>query len=183
MGCSENGGTKVNRKAVGRVLRNNILSLPYAKHKDRTKQRNLFGPTGSDSLWETDTAYIPTQQGMTYLIGIKDGFTKEWKGLNYSRSWLATDAVMSLEDAVLRSSDGETPEAVVLRMDNGNIESFHNSLKTDYIWPFKFADCNESSVAIEKALKDYNEFRPRSSIDYQPPRESRRRFLEDQSLR
>ena len=30
--------------------------------------------------------------------------------------------------------------------DNGNIESFHNSIKTDYIWP--------------------NEFRPHSSIDY-----------------
>ena len=34
--------------------------------------------------------------------------------------------------------------------DNGNIESFHNSLKTDYIWPFEFSDYSEASVAIEK---------------------------------
>ena len=36
------------------------------------------------------------------------------------------------------------------------------------------------SVAIEKAFKDYNEFRPYSSIDYLPPKEFRKRLLEDQ---
>ena len=54
--------------------------------------------------------------------------------------------------------------------DNGNIESFHNSLKTDYIWPFEFRDYNEASAAIENAFKDYNEFRPHASFDYLPPR-------------
>ena len=73
-----NGGTKVNRKAVRRVLRNNNLSLPYARHRGRTKHRNLFRPTGPDQLWETDITYISTQQGMTYLMAIKDCFTKEW---------------------------------------------------------------------------------------------------------
>ena len=56
-----NGGTKVNRKAVRRVLRSNNFSLPYARHKGRTKHRNLFRPTGPDQLWETDITYIPTQ--------------------------------------------------------------------------------------------------------------------------
>lgn len=122
--------------------------------------------------------------------------------------------MMSVEDAVLRSFEGEAPEGNILRTDNGpqynsqqfrssmnllsialeyikkhtpedngDIESFHNSIKTDYIWPFEFRDYGEASVAIENAFKDYNEVRPHSSIDYLPPREFRRRFLEDQSFR
>ena len=67
--------------------------------------------------------------------------------------------------------------------DNGNIESFHSSLKMDYVWPFEFSDYGEASVAIEKAFKDYNEFRPHSSIDYLPPKEFRKMFLENQLFR
>ena len=209
-----NEGTAINPKSIRRVLRINNLSLPYAKHKGRTKSRNLFLPTGLDQLWETDITYIPTQRGMTYLMCVKDSFTKEWQGYNYSRSCLASDAVMSVEDAVLRSFEGEAPEGIILRTDNGpqynsqqfrssmnllskaleyikkhtpedngDIESFHNSIKTDYIWPLEFRDYGEASVAIENAFKDYNEFRPHSSIDYLPPREFRRKFLNDWSFR
>ncbi|MGP6239968.1 transposase [Cuniculiplasma sp. SKW4] len=67
--------------------------------------------------------------------------------------------------------------------DNGDIESFHNSIKTDYIWPNEFMDFHDASIAIEKAFRDYNECRPHSSIDYLPPREFRRKFLDDPALR
>ncbi len=61
--------------------------------------------------------------------------------------------------------------------DNGNIESFHNSIKTDYIWPNEFRGLYDASIEIGKAFSDYNECRPHSSIDYLPPKEFRRRFL------
>ena len=196
-----NSGTRVNRKAVRRVLRERNLSLPYAKHRGRTKTRNLFRPTGPDQLWETDITYIPTEQGMTYLMAIKDCFTKEWQGYQYSRSCLSKDAIRAVEDAVMRAFGDEVPEGLILRTDNGpqyisqqfrssmnllrisleyiqkhtpedngNIESFHSSLKTDYVWPFEFSDFRDTSVAIESAFTDYNEKRPHSSIDYLPPR-------------
>ena len=114
-----NNGTKVNRKAVRMVLRNNNLSLPYARHKGRTKHRNLFRPTGPDQLWETDITYIPTQQGMTYLMAIKDCFTKEWVGYQYSRSCLSRDAIRAVEDAIVKAFEGRAPEGLVLRVDNG----------------------------------------------------------------
>ncbi|MCL5888647.1 MAG: hypothetical protein M1597_01640 [Candidatus Thermoplasmatota archaeon] len=44
------------------------LSLPAAKHRGRTKSRNLFHPHAPDQLWETDITYIPTESGMTYLM-------------------------------------------------------------------------------------------------------------------
>ena len=53
----------------------------------------------------------------------------------------------------------------------------------DYVWRFEFSDYGEASVAIEKAFKDYNKFRSHSSIDYLPPKEFRKMFLENQLFR
>ena len=50
--------------------------------------------------------------------------------------------------------------------DDGDIESFHNSIKTDHIWPNEFMDFNDASIEMGEAFYDYNEFRPHSSIDY-----------------
>ena len=40
-------------------------------------------------------------------------------GIQLFPSCLSRDAVMSVEDAVLRSFEGEAPEGVILRTDNG----------------------------------------------------------------
>lgn len=84
---------------------------------------------------------------------------------------------MSILTVALEYIKKHTPE------DNGDTESFHSSIKTDYIWSFEFKDYSEASVAIEKTFKNYNEYRPHSSIDYLSLREFRRRFLEDQSFK
>ena len=65
----------------------------------------------------------------------------------------------------------------------GNVGSFESSLKTYYVWPYEFQDYREVSVAIESAFTDYNEKRQHSSLDYLPPRELRRKFLNDWSFR
>ena len=39
------------------------------------------------------------------------------------------------------------------------------------------------SIAIGKAFTDYNECRPHSSIDYLPPGEFRRKFMDDPAFR
>ena len=44
-------------------------------------------------------------------------------------------------------------------------------------------DFHDASAAIENAYIDYNECRPHSSIDYLPPREFRRKFLDDTAFR
>ena len=133
---------------------------------------------------------------MTYLMCVKDCFTKEWQEYHYSRSCMAGDAIRSVENAVLMAFNGSVSKGLVLRTDNGpryishefrsamkllwikleyiqkhtpedngNIESFHNSLKTDYIWPNEFMDFHDASITIGKAF-----------IDYLPPREFRNRF-------
>jgi transposase InsO family protein len=209
-----NQGTAVNQKTVRKVLKDNNLNLPASKHRGRTKTRNLFRPHGPDQLWQTDITYIPTESGMTYLMCIKDCFTREWQGYHDSRSYIVRDAIRSVENAVLLAFNGTVPEDLVLRTDNGpqyisnefrsamkllgikleyiqkhtpedngDIESFHNSIKIDYIWPNKFRNFNDASMEIEKAFSDYNECSSHSSIDYLPPREFRRKFLNDKAFR
>ena len=127
-----NHGTKVNQKTVGKVLKDNNLRLPASKHRGRTKSRNLFKPVKPDQLWETDITYIPTESGMTYLMCIKDTFTKEGQGYNYSRSCMARDAIRSVENAVLMAFNGTAPEGLALRTDNGPYYISHelrNSMK------------------------------------------------------
>ena len=50
--------------------------------------------------------------------------------------------------------------------DNAETESFHNSIKADYIWPDEFRDFNVASISIGKAFTYYNKCMPHSHIDY-----------------
>ncbi|MGP6208028.1 IS3 family transposase [Cuniculiplasma sp. SKW3] len=205
----KNHGTRVNLKTVRKVLKDNNLSLPDSQHRARTKSRNLFQLHGPDQMWEIDTTYIPTEIGMTYLMCIKDCLTKEWQGYNYSRSFMARDAIRSVENAVLIAFNGTALEGLTLKTDNGpqyishefkivmkllgirleyihkhtlednrDIESVHNSIKTEYILPNELVYFYDTSNVIRKAFTDYNECRSGLSIDYLPQIEFRRKFLD-----
>ncbi|EQB71561.1 MAG: hypothetical protein AMDU1_APLC00023G0008 [Thermoplasmatales archaeon A-plasma] len=72
-----NSGIHVNIKTVRRIIRKHNLALPYAKHKNRTRNRDLTKPENINALWETDIHYISTvNEGMVYLMSIKDCFSK-----------------------------------------------------------------------------------------------------------
>ena len=53
-----NSGINVNIKAVRRTMRRNSLSLPYAKHRNHTRTRDLTKPDDVNKLWETDIHYV-----------------------------------------------------------------------------------------------------------------------------
>ena len=67
--------------------------------------------------------------------------------------------------------------------DNGDIESFHNSLKTDYIRVNDLETFEDADNLMEYALNDYNSVRPHSSIDYLPPDEFERRLVEEDGFK
>jgi putative transposase len=74
-----NSGIHVNIKAVRRIMRRNSLALPYAKHRNRTRSKDLTKPENINMLWETDIHYVSTSRdGMAYLMSIKDCFSKKW---------------------------------------------------------------------------------------------------------
>ena len=54
---------------------------------------------------------------------------------------------------------------------NGHVESFHKTLKKEYIWPHEFANYQQAEVALEKARVDYNHSRIHSALGYLTPDE------------
>jgi putative transposase len=49
---------------------------------------------------------------------------------------------------------------------NGAIESFHKTIKKEYIWPSDFRNFQEADAAIGSAFIDYNKYRIQSSLGY-----------------
>jgi transposase InsO family protein len=210
-----NSGIHVNIKTVRRIMRRNSLALPYAKHKNRTRKKDLTKPEDINILWETDIHYVSTaRDGMHYLMSIKDCFSKKWISYEFSRSCTANDCIKAVEKAFsIRFPDGN-PHDLILRTDNGpqyisdifkntvktlgikseyiqkhtpedngDIESFHNSLKTDYIWVNDIETFEDAKKLMEYAFTDYNTVRPHSSIEYLSPDEFERRWNGDENFR
>ena len=210
-----NSGIHVNIKTVRRIMRRNSLALPYAKHKNRTRRKDLTKPENINRLWETDIHYVSTvHDGMAYLMSIKDCYSKKWISYEFSRTCTARDCIRAVEKAcavrfphggmhnlILRTDNGpqyvsrefrETMKLLGIRSeyiqkhtpeDNGDIESFHNSLKTDYIWVNDLETFEDARKLMESAFSDYNSVRPHSSIDYLPPDEFERRLREEDGFR
>lgn len=67
--------------------------------------------------------------------------------------------------------------------ENGDIESFHSSLKTDYIWINDIETFEDARNLMEYAFTDYNTVMPHSSIGYLPPGEFEGRWNASQEFR
>lgn len=52
---------------------------------------------------------------------------------------------------------------------NGHVESFHKTLKKEYIWPHDFANYQKAEQVIAEAFADYNNERIHSAIGYMTP--------------
>ena len=129
-----NSGIHVNIKTVKRIMRKNGLALPCAKHKNRTRKKDLTKPEEINRLWETDIHYVSTQRDeMAYLMSIKDCFSKKWISYEFSRSCTANDCIRAVEKAfAMRFPDG-IPHDLVIRTDNGPqyiSDIFKNTVKT-----------------------------------------------------
>ena len=139
--------------------------------------------------------------GWCYCFNVIDCFTRQWMSYTFETSATRDMAVASIVDAVaaakpdcpglrLRTDNGtqyasrdfrnavkaldigrhefifkNTPEQ------NGHIESFHKTLKHEYLWPHEFASYQEAAKILAEAFADYNRARIHSSIGYLTPHE------------
>lgn len=135
----------------------------------------------------------------SYLFNVIDVFHREWLGYAFERSAVKEHAIMSVNDALashtdvapegltLRCDNGpqytshafkDSMDALGLRLEyimyhtpeqNGFVESFHKTLKREYVWPRDFGSHQEAEVAVGEAFTDYNQNRIHSALDYLTP--------------
>jgi putative transposase len=139
--------------------------------------------------------------GWSYLFNTLDVFQREWLGYAFDTSAVKESAIMSVINALaahprvdqskltLRCDNGSQYKSKAFRESmrdlgiklefiyyntpeqNGHIESFHKTLKKEYLWSQDFRNYQEAEIAIAQAFKDYNENRPHSSLGYKTPYE------------
>lgn len=139
--------------------------------------------------------------GWSYLFNVEDVFHREWLGYSFDTQAVKENAIMSVNNALashqevdvkkltLRCDNGsqyrsnafrESMRALGIKLEfiyyntpeqNGHIESFHKTLKREYLWCQDFKNYQEAEIAIGEAFKDYNSVRPHSSLGYRTPYE------------
>lgn len=137
----------------------------------------------------------------SYLFNVMDVFHREWLGYAFERTAVKEHAIMSVNNALashdeavpgdltLRCDNGpqyashafkDSMDALGLKLEyilyhtpeqNGYIESFHKTLKKEYIWVRDFRSHQEAEAAVADAFDDYNHRRIHSSLGYLTPSE------------
>ena len=158
-------------------------------------------PKAPNQFWESDMSYIWCGiDGWGYCFNVIDVFTRQWLAFVLASRATKHEAVMAVNNAVaatnpvlpgltLRVDNGSqytsrefrssmtslriTLEYIYVNTpeQNGHIESFHKTLKKEYIWPREFANIHEAKEAIHAAFEDYNHHRIHSAIQYLTPSE------------
>jgi putative transposase len=139
--------------------------------------------------------------GWGYLFNVFDVFTREWVGYCFDLSAVKENAIISIENAlvthknivpielVIRTDNGSQYTSKAFRKSisvlglklehiyyntpeqNGHIESFHKTLKKEYIWSNDFQNYQEAELTIRDAFTDYNQNRIHSALRYLTPYE------------
>jgi putative transposase len=139
--------------------------------------------------------------GWGYLFNVFDVYTREWVAYCFDLSAVKENAIISVENALvshgdvvpdkltIRADNGsqytsnafrKSMSVLGLKLEhiavntpeqNGHIESFHKSLKKEYIWTMDYQDYQHAEAAIREAFVDYNQHRIHSSLGYLTPYE------------
>lgn len=157
-------------------------------------------PTKPNELWETDLTYIHCGiDGWAYLFNVIDVVSREWISYVFDTSSTKENAILSVEKALikhpeardvrLRTDRGPQYESEAFKKSmkllglnqefiavntpeqNGHMESFHKTLKREYIWTRDFQNFQEAAEAIQEAFIDYNQRRIHSALKYMTPYE------------
>ncbi len=151
-------------------------------------------------LWEADLTYIHCGvDGWAYLFNVIDVFSREWASYVFDKYAVKENAILSVEKAVIKHPEatgvrlrtdhgsqygsntfkksmrilGIKQEFIAVNTpeQNGHMESFHKTLKREYIWTRDFQSFQEAAQTIQEAYLDYNQHRIHSALGYLTPYE------------
>ena len=193
-------GMPVNRKLVQCVYKRLRWGTPAEPKEPKSRWKPIIA-VRPNQVWETDITYIwcGAVDGWCYCFNVPDVFTRKWLAYIFDTTATAHTAIQSVLKAA--SSAGEIPnlrlrtdngpqyggrefkkaiQVLGIRHEfiwkhtpeqNGHVESFHGTLKKEYVWPHDFARFQDAEVVLAKAFVDYNEDRIHSALGYITPSE------------
>jgi putative transposase len=153
-------------------------------------------PEKKDHVWSYDFAMIRTTDGRPVrILAIIDEYTRECMSLLVKRRLRSQDVLDQLYNLFIkrgipeyiRSDNGPEFTAKAVRdwladvgvktlfiepgspWENGYVESFIGKLRDELLNGEIFDTLLEAQVIIENWRREYNEFRPHSSMGYRPP--------------
>jgi len=196
-------GLEVGKTRVQRIRREEGLQVRKRQRKTRRlmvsepiRQRAEY----RNHVWSWDFVHDQTDHGSRFrILSVIDEYTRECLALVPGWSIRATDAIRFVKSAMeehgnpeyMRSDNG--PEFIAYAMqdwlkarnvqtayirpgspwEQGYVESFHDKLRDELLNREIFTSLREAEVLIEEWRKEYNEFRPHSSLNYMTPLEFR----------
>ena len=155
-----------------------------------------LGPEKKDHVWSYDFAMIRTTDGRPVrILVIIDEYTRECLSLLVARRIRSQNVLDDLYELFIkrgipeyiRSDNGPEFTAKAVRdwladigvstlfiepgspWENGYVESFIGKLRDELLNGEIFDTLLEAQVIIESWRKEYNQFRPHSSLGYRPP--------------
>jgi transposase InsO family protein len=153
-------------------------------------------PEHKDHVWSYDFVVSRTDDGRAFkLLTIIDEYTRECLAIVVERRITAQDVIDQLFDLLvlrgipehIRSDNGPEFTARKVRewlnhldvktlfiepgspWENGYIESFNGKLRDELLNREIFTTLIEAKVLVADWRKEYNQFRPHSSLHYKPP--------------
>jgi putative transposase len=206
-------GWQVNRKRVHRIWKSEVLGLPRRRPKRHRvgPVGEIVNKAGyPNHVWSYDFVEDRTERGgKLRILAIIDEYTRECLATRVAPSIPALAVIETLEWLFLtrgvpkhiRSDNGpefvsravcqwlETSGCQTLFItpgspwENGYIESFFDNLRDECLNREVFRNGREAQAIVEIWGREYNNYRPHSSLDYLTPAEFARRYYEKNRVR
>ena len=114
----------------------------------------------------TVTAHTAVQSALKATSSVKD-ITHLRLRTDNDTQYISRDFKKSMQTLGIRHEFiwRNTPEQ------NGHVESFHGTLKREYVWPHEFTRFQDAEIVLAKAFVDYNKDRIHSALGYLTPNE------------
>jgi putative transposase len=183
-------GETINEKRVARLRRRDgLLASRKQTKRRRIKPRVTCRRVAKrrDEVWSYDFIQDSLADGTTVrILSVIDEYSRECVMLRSARSFPSRRVIDCLEE-LLRSDNG--PEVVAGQVqgwlkssgvgsayitpgapwENGHVESFHASLRAEFLNRELFFSMREVSVMLEDWRHHYNHERPHGSLSNKPP--------------
>ena len=195
-------GVGINAKCVARMRREEGLQVRKGQRRMRRVrpgQQVRQAATHRNHVWSWDFVSDQVDGGSAFrILTLMDEHTRECHATHVAWSIRATDVLGVLESAMrrhgvpehIRSDNG--PEFIAYAIqdwmqhrqvkmsyikpgsawENAYIESFHDKLRDECLNREVFGSLAEARVVIEQWRREYNEYRPHSSLGYGTPAEA-----------